>query len=127
MRPALFALALLSGCGSDDDGVAPAIAALTFSPTTATHGVPVTVTGTFTFTDDDGDLAELGAEVTLPDQSKQTLPMTDLQNVGDMTSGTLNFQMQLIPPAAGTYQFALWITDDADRESNRLGGTITAN
>ena len=125
MKHTVLACILLSACASDD-GTSPNISALTYSPNTATPGQVVTVTGTFTFDDDDGDLAELGAEVTLPDQTKQMLPMTDLRGVGDMTTGTLGFQMQIIPPTAGTYSFSLWITDDADNESNRLDGTLAA-
>lgn len=117
---------LLAACGSDG-GSPPTISALTYSPMTATRGVQATIAGTFTFDDKDGDLAQLAAEVTLPDSSKQNLPMTDIRNVGDTKQGTLGFQMILIPPTAGAYQFALWVTDDGDNDSNRLTGTITAN
>jgi len=125
MNHTALACILLTACASDD-GTPPKISALTYDPMTVTHGQAATVAGTFTFDDDDGDLAELGAEVTLPDQTKQMLPMTDLRGVGDMTTGTLGFQMQIIPPTAGTYSFSLWITDDADNESNRLDGTLAA-
>ncbi len=126
MRTALLLALLLSACGTDS-GKPPAIAALTFSPTTVTHGMQATVAGTFAFNDADGDLAELAAEVVLPDQTHMLLPRTDLRGVGDMTTGTLGFQMTLIPPQAGVYQFSLWIIDDGDNESNRLDGTLTAN
>lgn len=121
----LLALALVTACASDD-GAAPAIAALAYGPSTVPAGQTTVVAGTFTFTDDDGDLAELGAEITLPDGSAQQLPMTALGNVGDMTSGTLGFQLSITPPVAGAYAFALWITDDAEHASNRLTGTLTA-
>jgi hypothetical protein len=127
IRTALLALVFASACGSDGGGTAPSIASLTYSPMTVTHGQQATVAGTFTFDDKDGDLAELGAEITLPDNSKQNLPMTDISNVGDMKQGTLQFQMIVTPPTAGSYQFALFVTDDGDNESNRLTGTVTAN
>ena len=72
------------------------------------------------------DPVELGVELTLPDQSKQTLPKTALQNVGTMTSGTINWALIVVPPAAGTYRMALWITDANGNDSNRLEGTATA-
>lgn len=125
MRIVLLAL-VLAACGSDS-GTTPTISTLTYSPMTATHGQQSTITGTFLFDDKDGDLAELAAEITLPDNSKQSLPATDIRNIGDTKQGTLNFQMILIPPTAGAYQFALWVTDDGDNDSNRLTGTVTAN
>ena len=124
-RTALLAL-LLAACGSDG-GTKPTISALVYAPMTATHGQQATIAGTFTFDDKDGDLAQLGAEITLPDNSKQSLPMTDIRNVGDAKNGTLGFQLIVVPPTAGTYTFALFVTDDGDNESNRLTGTVTAN
>jgi hypothetical protein len=127
MRTVLLLSSLLSlaACGSDDDGTAPAISNLAFTPTTLTAGLQTTLNGTLAFTDPDGDLADLGVELTLPDQSKQSLPMTPLQNVGTMTSGTIAWALIVTPPTAGTYQLELWIVDAEDHASNRLGGTIT--
>ena len=120
------ALLFASACASDD-GTAPAITALTYSPMTATQGVATTVTGTFTFDDKDGDLAELGGQVTMPDQTTMNFQTTDIRNVGDMKTGSLGFQMSFVPPAAGSYKFSLFVTDDGDNESNRLEGTLTVN
>jgi hypothetical protein len=122
---ALFAL--LAGCSSGGDGKPPSIAALTFSPMTVPTGQQSTVNGSFTFTDEDGDTDQLGIDVTLPDNSSETLPMSDLQNVGDMTEGTIMFVVFFAPPAAGSYKFAIFITDEGDNESNKLMGTLTAN
>ncbi|MDX2086540.1 MAG: hypothetical protein SFX73_01765 [Kofleriaceae bacterium] len=126
MKHTLLTTLLLTACAADD-GLSPQIANLTYTPSTATHGQVVTITGTFTFTDDDGDLAELGAEITLPDRTTQTFPMSKLGGVGDMTTGTLGLQLQVLPPTAGSYAFSLWITDEAGNESNPLEGTLTAN
>jgi hypothetical protein len=126
IRTALLSLVFAAACGSDS-GSAPTISALVYAPMTGTHGMQVTVTGSFTFDDKDGDLAELGGEVTLPDSSKQNLPKSDIRALGDMKQGTLPFQLIVTPPTAGAYQFALFVTDDGDNESNRLTGTLTAN
>ena len=120
------ALLFASACASDD-GTPPAITALTYAPMTATHGVATTVTGTFTFDDSDGDLAELGGVVTMPDQTMMNFQTTDIRNVGGTKQGTLSFQMSFIPPAAGSYKFSLFVTDDGGNESNRLDGTLTVN
>jgi hypothetical protein len=92
-----------------------------------TVGSPTTITGTFTFTDPDGDLHQLAAEITKPDQSKTMLPMTNVQNVGSMTEGTLGWQLAVIPPAAGTYNLSLWVTDHDGNVSNHLEASATAN
>lgn len=126
MKNAL-ALLLFTACSSGGDGKAPTIAALTYTPMTLPTGQQTTVSGSFTFTDEDGDADQLGIDVTLPDSSKQSLPMSDLQNVGDMTSGTITFAVFITPPAAGTYKFDIFITDESDNRSNKLGGTLTAN
>jgi hypothetical protein len=127
MKTLLAATLLFATACASDDGTPPAITGLTYSPMTATHGVVVTVTGSFTFDDDDGDLADLHGELTLPDQTKQSLPKADIRALGDMKTGTLGFQLQALPPTVGSYKFQLWVTDDADNESNRLDGTLTAN
>lgn len=122
-----LALLALAGCSSSNDGAAPTISQLAFTPMTVPTGQQTLVSGTFTFADEDGDLDQLGIDVTLPDNSDQSLPMTDLQNVADMTSGTIGFQLFLTPPAAGSYKFALYVTDEGDNESNALMGTLVAN
>jgi hypothetical protein len=123
----LSALASLSlvAC-SDDAGTAPTIANLTYSPSTVTHGAQATVIGNFAFDDKDGDLSKLGGNVVLPDNTEMVLPKTDVSALGEMTTGTLAFQMSFVPIAAGTYRFALFVTDDGDNESNKLEGTLTA-
>jgi hypothetical protein len=127
MRTMLFTLASLSlvAC-SDDPGTPPTISNLTYSPATVTHGQQTTVIGNFAFDDKDGDLSKLGGNVTLPDNTQMALAKTDVSALGDMTSGTLAFQLTFVPVAAGTYRFALFVTDDGDNESNRLEGTLTA-
>lgn len=125
MRTALLLCACLTACASDDT-TAPTITNLTFSPSSLPVGVQTTISGTVTFSDPDGDLDQLGVELTLPDQSKQSLPMTDLQNVGAMTDGSIAWAMIVAPPAAGTYKMALWITDLDGHASNRLEGSAMA-
>lgn len=125
MRTPALLLVLASACSSDS-GAPPAIANLTYSPMTVTTGQASVVTGSMTFTDEDGDLAELGAEVTLPDSTKQSLPKSDIRGLAGQTEGTLAFQLSFIPPAPGAYGFALFVIDEGERESNRLEGVVTA-
>ena len=122
---AVSLLSMFTAC-ADDAGTPPTISSLMYSPNTVARGQQSTITGTLLFSDDDGDLAQLAVEVTLPDATKQTLPATDIRGVGDTKEGTLGFQMILVPPASGTYRFTLFLTDDGDNESNRLDGMLTA-
>jgi hypothetical protein len=115
----------LAACTSDDSA-APTISDMTYSPMSMTVGVQTTISGTIKFTDPDGDLDQLAVEITLPDQSKSMVPMSDLQNVGSMTSGTIAWALIAVPPTAGTYRMSLWITDADGNLSNKLEGSATA-
>ena len=121
-----FLLPLFAACASDN-GKAPAISNLTYTPASITHGQQATVTGSIMFDDQDGDLDKLAGEVTLPDGTKAQLASTDLQAYSEQTHGTIAFAITIVPPAAGTYSFSLWLTDDGDNKSNALDGTLTAN
>ena len=127
MRTALLLCSCLSlvACASDDT-TAPTISNLTFSPTALPVGQQTTVSGTVAFSDPDGDLDQLGVEVTLPDQTKQALPMTDLQNVGTMTDGSIAWALIIVPPTGGTYHMSLWITDRDGHTSNHLEAAAAA-
>ncbi len=126
MRAALLSCLALVACASDDNGAVPTITNLTLSQTTLAVGQQTTVSGTVGFDDPDGDLEELGIEITLPDQSKQTVPMTPLQNIGTMTSGSIAWSLIIAPPAAGTYGMDLWVVDANGNASNRLDAALTA-
>lgn len=120
-------LSSLGACGSEEEaGEAPALSDLAFNPTRLGVGAQTTVSGTMRFADVDGDLAQLGVEVALPNGSRQAIPMTDLQGVGDMTEGQLVWAFAIAPPSAGSYAFDLWVTDAEEHASNRLSGTLVA-
>jgi len=125
MRLAAISLLVLAAACTDDSA-SPTISDLTGSPTSMKVGQQVTMTGTMMFDDPDGNLAQLGGEITLPDQRVQELRMTDLAGVGSMKTGTLGWQMAVIPPMAGDYTLALWVTDADGNESNHLETTATA-
>ena len=126
MRTKLLLCLALAACASDDDTAAPTISNLTASPSSLPVGQQTTVSGTVMFSDPDGDLDQLGVEVTLPDQSKQALPMTDLQNVGTMTEGTIAWALIVVPPSAGRYDMKIWVTDAEGDPSNQLMGSAMA-
>ena len=127
MRTAILLVTCLAlvACASDDS-TAPTISNLSYSPMSLPVGMQTTISGTIAFNDPDGDLEQLGAEITLPDGSKQTLPMTNLQNVGTMTDGSIGWALIVVPPSAGTYHMSLWITDADGHTSNKLEASATA-
>src|SRR5687767_5502312 len=126
MRTILLASLLFAAACGSDSGTAPSISALTYAPMTITAGQQATVTGSMAFDDKDGDLAEMGADVILPDQSKQSIPMTDIRALGDQKTGTINFALTIVPPTAGVYKFSMFVVDDGDNTSNKLDGQLTA-
>jgi hypothetical protein len=124
MRTILLLGCFLSAC-TDEPGAAPEISELTFSPTTLTAGVQGTVSGQLQFVDPDGDASKLGFEVILPDQTQQTLPLADLQNVGSQTEGAIGWAVIVAPPTPGNYRFFVFIRDAEGHDSNKLEGTLT--
>jgi hypothetical protein len=126
MRTALALIPCVLACTTDEP-VAPTISELTYNPTTITVGQQATVTGTVRFDDPDGDVAQLGIEIVLPNQQHQNLPLTDVQGlVGMMTEGTIGWAIIVVPPLAGRYGFSLWITDSEANASNKLDGSLMA-
>jgi hypothetical protein len=120
MRTTLLASLVLGACAN---GTAPEISALTYTPETVSIGQS-TVSGSITFDDPDGDLANLNLEITTPDGQVQTIPSANIAAIGDATTGSLPFAMVFIPPAIGDYTFQLWISDDEGNDSNRLDGSL---
>lgn len=125
LRLPLVAALALAAC-ADDDGTAPAIANLTAAPLTAAVGATTTINGTLAFTDPDGDLAAIAITVTLPDGTTQELPASPVQGVTTQTEGTVTWALLLMPPAAGRYDLAISLLDEADHASNALTTAITA-
>jgi hypothetical protein len=126
MRTTILLASCLALAACTDDPTAPTISNMTYSPTSLPVGVQTTITGNVKFTDPDGDLDQLAVEITLPNQSKQMLPMVDLQSVGSMTDGSFAWAMIVVPPTAGTYDMSLWVVDASGLESNKLEGSATA-
>ena len=120
---ACLAITLAAACS--DDGTAPTISALTYTPATVTTGQQATITGSMQFDDEDGDLAKLQGDAVLPDGSKARIADASLSGL-EQTTGTLPFQLLIVPPQPGVYKFSLWLTDDSGNESNKLDGMLTA-
>lgn len=120
----VLAITLLTAACTTDDSASPEISNLAYSPATLTAGQQAMIAGTFGFDDPDGDLDTLGAEVVMPDGTRQAFAKTDVRNVGATTEGTLSWAMYVVPPAAGSYQLELWVTDIDGNASNRLTGSF---
>jgi hypothetical protein len=114
----------LAACATDS--TSPTISDLTSSTSTMTVGQQATVGGTLTFEDPDGDLAQLAGEIRMPDDTIHAIPNADVRGVGSLTTGTLGWQMFVVPPMAGTYTLTLWVIDEEGNESNRVETTASA-
>jgi hypothetical protein len=122
----LLASLLAVGCG-EDKGTAPTISDLTIQTTSVTVGEQVTVSGQFTFSDPDGDLESFSVEVTAPTGLSQTVGPQAIQGAAGVTTGPVGLAVVFNPGVVGDYVFAVWVTDSAGNDSNRLSGTVTAN
>jgi hypothetical protein len=116
----------LSFAACATDSTSPTISDLTSTTSTMTVGQQTTVAGTLRFDDPDGDLALLAGEIRMPDATTHALQSTDARGVGSLSTGTLGWQMLVIPPMAGTYTLTLWLTDEEGNESNHVETTAIA-
>lgn len=125
----LVAGALLFGCASDkaeDVGAAPTIKDLTLAPLEVEVGKAGAISGSVTFEDADGDVVEIGVDVTLPDGTNQSLPKIATQGATGTKQGTLAVALAFGPPVVGAYKLSVFAVDGKGHESNRLGATVTA-
>ena len=124
----------LTGSLSNDGGVAtggsaaahPIVSDLKYSPDTATVGQKTTVNGSVTFEAPNGNVTLLGLAITLPDGTSQDLPKIEVKDAAGLKKGWTSFVFYLVPPAAGTYDFEVWLVDADGNESNRLTGKVGA-
>lgn len=124
---ALAALLACAACTGDEPaGTPPAIAQLAVTPAQVTAGQAVPITGSFTFTDEDGDITQLGAALIAPSSARQEAPLLDVTGQTMAPAGALTFQLVVAPPSAGSYQLEVWLLDDAGHTSNRLTAGLDA-
>ena len=126
---ALLAATLIAGCGGssgDAEGTAPTIRDLTLTPTSIAVGAQATMTGALTFDDPDGDLSQVGVEITLPNGTKQALPKSAVQGASGLKEGPVDVALVVLPPTAGTYGIDVFVVDQAGHESNHLTVDVTA-
>jgi len=121
---ALAALALLA-C-DDAPGAAPSISELSYAPHEAPVASPFQVTGQLDFTDPDGDLAAIVFQITAPDGTLSAPSRSTLRGTDGLTAASLQITFTAIAPAAGDYDFDVWVEDAAGHTSNRLTGLVTA-
>lgn len=126
-----LAMHSMLGCGDDEktataDGAAPTIADLALTPLEVEVGKVNNLSGSLSINDPDGDVTQIGMEVTLPDGNKQSLPKTQAQGTAGVKEGQVALVLAFGPPAAGSYALDVFVVDGKGRESNRLSTTLTA-
>jgi len=122
----LFVIGCSSENGGGDTGSAPTITDLSLSPGEVEAGKATALSGTVGIDDSDGDVAQIGVEVTLPNGTKQSLPKAPAQAAGGVKEGQLALAMAFGPPSAGAYELTVFVVDSKGHESNRLTTTINA-
>jgi hypothetical protein len=104
-------------------GAPPVIKDLHFRPTVAWIGEKVTVSGTISFDDADGDVRGLGLETRAPAGRSRLQPSLPMRLAG-AKSGTAAFTFILDPTETGTHVFDIWALDKGGNASRRLSGSI---
>lgn len=125
---ALAIATLLAGCSDDDaseaSGTAPQIADLSYTPTTLKVGAQAIVQGRIAFEDADADVAELTIELRTAAGTQAMKPQKT--NTTGIAKGELQLVLVVTPPAAGDYDFSVYVIDAQGHASNRLTGTVHA-
>ncbi len=116
------------GCGDDDSdsGTAPTISNLTHDATTLTLNEQGLIMGSFGFTDPDGDADLMQIDIMMPNGQPVAVPDTVLTGVDGLTAGTINWNLTLTPPLAGTYDITLRVVDVEGNVSNELQDSFDA-
>lgn len=116
----------VTGCSSRDsknNGTAPTLDSITFTPSESAAGIQLTVNGSFTFTDPDGDLG--GGEVSYTyEGSTYSIPI-DISFV-EITSATVNFQAIVdVSNDTGDKNLEFTLIDSSGNQSNTISKTFT--
>jgi hypothetical protein len=127
MRTTMLLLTWLAACSGDGGSAsAPTLSQLELEPTSVAVGQNAAIAGTVAFADADGDVAEVGMTVVLPDGRAQDVARTAVTGTDGLEAGTLQLSLQLTPPAAGIYTLEVFVIDEAGHESNRVSQEVTA-
>lgn len=127
---ALMPICLLIGCGGEDTpegdpGTAPVLSELVMNgDLKGTVGQMLTLNGTMTVEDDEGDVANLLIEVVLPNGMAQDLPANHAGAPAGATEVSIQVLMALQPPVAGTYTVNVRMDDDKGNISEPLSFEI---
>ncbi|HUS66971.1 MAG TPA: serine/threonine-protein kinase [Kofleriaceae bacterium] len=97
---------------------------LTYDPAGATVGEAITVTGTVTFDDPDGDVVALGSQVRPPTGERARANPKIRMTLKGAQRGTAAFTFVLRPTAPGPHSFDVWVVDAGRNMSNVLTGQI---
>jgi len=118
---------LSSGCGSEDAGAPPAIANMTYAPSTIPVGTPTTITGSLDFDDPDADAREIAMNLVDAAGTRQSVGAVDVAAARGRTSGTLAFALFVQPLISGAITLEVFLIDDQGNQSNVLTGTLSTD
>lgn len=124
---ALVPVCLLFGCGDEEEaeenlGTAPVLSDLMIEgDPMGMVGEMLTIGGSMTVMDAEGDINDLLLEVVLPDGTSQSLPTNDVMVPAGATAVSIQIAMVIRPPAAGSYRVNLRMNDLKGNVSAPIG------
>lgn len=122
--------AIVPACSADDSpekaGTAPIIADLSYTPSSVKVGEQSVIQGRLAFEDVEADVTELAVELkSSAAGAAQAMPRQKTNATG-LAKGELQLVLAVAAPAAGDYEFSVYLVDAQGHESNRLSGTLHA-
>lgn len=112
-----------SGGGSGGADGAPTLSEVTIEPSSAAAGLTITIGGTFTFTDSNGDLNGGSFNYSY---NGTTYSFALPEELAGITSATVAFQVQVVlDSTTGTATFPCWLVDGSGLSSNTIDVSFT--
>src|SRR5512139_3172151 len=116
----LFLICSCDGGEGGSDAAAPSISNLQYSPRSAvvSAGGVATVTATFDFADDDGDVSSLTLTTFDPAGNQLTAQSTPVEGTAGMRTGSITGTVHVGTGTLGNFGFQMFVTDGAGLRSN---------
>ena len=128
---AILLTTAITGCsssGGGSSGVAPTISGLSFSPSAVyvnEGGGQADISGTFDFTDPDGNLSTFTVIVHDPGGRVVQSETSGITGVSGLTSGTIQGSVTITTTTAGVFSVQIYVTDTSGLSLNTIEFVFT--
>jgi hypothetical protein len=117
---------LAGACASEGSTPAPTISDLRVAPDSLSVGALNEVTLDVRFEDQDANVLEALVSITGADGVRGAESAVRVVGASGLSVGDVSVQLQIQPPATGTYTVTLVLRDDAGNDSNPLTAELVA-